>query len=281
MSQKVIAFAGKKQSGKSSAANFLAGYILSQQKRANDWMPLPSTFSIDDDGKLVIDTVFVDSEGVSQNGLGVLDLRNKDLKFVEFAEKFIWPHVKIYSFADSLKEICGRLFGLTMEQLYGTDEQKNSPTKLRWKDMARMVDNRHLKIIRAQNRMNSCLTAREVLQFFGTNICRGLYDDCWIEDTFKRILAEGYPFVIIDDCRFGNEVSGVKSVLRGKVIKFTKELDEKDEHDSETGLLGLDADHFSAVINNFHMSIQEKNQAILDYVYGLGWLNEYIGLRDN
>lgn len=282
MDTKVIAFAGKKQSGKSSAANFLAGYILTQAKRKEDWLPLPKTFQIDDNGQLIIDTKIVNENGVEECRNGILDLRNKDVRFIDFAEKFIWPYVKIYSFADSLKEVAGRLFGLTYEQLYGSDEQKNSLIGIKWNQMAKMVDNRYLKIIRAQKRMNKNMTAREFLQFFGTNICRTLYDNCWIDDTVRRIIYDNYPFAIIDDCRFTNEVIAIKDQLNGRVIKLTRELEGSvDEHQSENDLIYADFTHQGTIINNRDLDIREKNQAILDYVYNRGLLDEYIELKDN
>lgn len=38
------------------------------------------------------------------------------------------------SFADTLKEFCIETLGLTREQCYGTDEEKNTPTKYNWED---------------------------------------------------------------------------------------------------------------------------------------------------
>ncbi|NMC62387.1 MAG: hypothetical protein GYA55_04395, partial [SAR324 cluster bacterium] len=45
--------------------------------------------------------------------------------------------VSVYqcSFADTLKDFCIETLGLTYEQCYGTDEQKNSSTKYLWENV--------------------------------------------------------------------------------------------------------------------------------------------------
>lgn len=43
--------------------------------------------------------------------------------------------VSVCSFADTLKEFCIETLGLSCEQCYGTDEQKNSPTEYLWENV--------------------------------------------------------------------------------------------------------------------------------------------------
>jgi hypothetical protein len=46
---------------------------------------------------------------------------------------------KVYSFADSLKQVCVDVLGLRPEQCYGTDEQKNSLTQFKWEKLPEAI----------------------------------------------------------------------------------------------------------------------------------------------
>ena len=116
---KILGISGKKQSGKNTSANYLHGTILKGEG-------LTEGFKIDPDtGDLLV---------LTELGWGAFDVTRKDDEFVEYAEANMWPHVKLYSFADTLKTLCIDLFDLRPEQVYGTDKQKNTPTDLRIKN---------------------------------------------------------------------------------------------------------------------------------------------------
>ena len=109
---KIIAFAGRKQSGKTSCSNF-------------------------------VKTLFPDDENF----------------------------VKEYNFADPLKQdVCMNLLGLTYEQCYGDDEQKNTLTDILWNE--------------------KLLTAREVMQLVGTDLFRAMKHDVWTSSTIQKIQTE-------------------------------------------------------------------------------------------
>ena len=71
---RILAFAGRKQSGKNSACSFLHGY----QMRAYH---IIKEFAIDDEGRLIVDTVSTDANGSEQTNKGVLDVTRTDLDF--------------------------------------------------------------------------------------------------------------------------------------------------------------------------------------------------------
>ena len=69
---------------------------------------------------------------------GEFDVERRDEQFVEYSHYNMWPHVKLYNFADPVKDMCINLFGFTYDQAYGTDEQKNQIlSDIRWEDMPR------------------------------------------------------------------------------------------------------------------------------------------------
>lgn len=233
----IIGFAGKKQSGKNTAANVLHGEILSDHQMVQDW-------NIDQHGKLWIET-----KDVKDNvGWGEFDVTRKDEQFVLWAERNMYPYVKCYSFADALKSICHNLFGLTYEQCYGTDEQKNTIVPhLLWENMPGFTD--HLYSVRFSGPM----TAREFMQFFGTNIMRKMYSPIWINATINKIQQEGSTLSIVPDVRFPNEVEAIRAA-GGKVVKLTRQISE-DNHESETAL--NDYNDYDYVIDNQNMSLDD------------------------
>lgn len=190
---KIIAFAGRKQSGKTSCSNYVT-------------------------------TLF--PEGTS----------------------------KIYNFADPLKkDICMNILGLTYDQCYGDDTAKNTITDIEWNGLK--------------------LTAREVMQFVGTDIFRKMKNDVWASATINIIQKESPKLAIIADCRFPNEVKAIKDA-GGLVIKLTRNPFNSD-HASETALDYKNYDHrnFDLIITNQSMSIDYQNDVVFKYLRKKGLLS--------
>lgn len=266
----ILEFAGKKQSGKSSAAQFVAAYVVSQVARANPGLPLPKSFTQDEDGEIIVKAYKKEESGEYSTENGVLELSRKDVEFAEFASQYIWPYVKIYSYADPLKRFCMEVFGLTFEQCFGTNQEKESPSIVRRKDMEAVINTE----IPGDGEY---LTAREVLKYFGTNVCRSMYKNCFIEATLNKIFEEEPELAIIDDCRFSNEV-----YLPKRVGALVYKLDGRgiaDSHESENALDEVPAADFDAIIQTHNLSIKEKNQLILDSLYKDGVFSEHIPLQ--
>lgn len=209
---KIIAFAGRKQSGKTTCAN------------------------------------------------AVLDFWQKTLpKELE---------AKIYNFADPLKQdICMGVLGLTYEQCYGSDEEKNSLTDIRWEDLPGFnIETDKPKDYHISGQM----TARQVLQFIGTDIFRRIKNDVWANSTIAKIKKESPSLALIADCRFPNEVKAVKDV-GGIVIKLTRNPFNS-SHSSETA---LDIDkynhsNFDIVLTNHLMDEEKQNFVVVNYLYKKG-----------
>lgn len=160
---------------------------------------------------------------------------------------------KLYNFADPLKQdICMNILGLSYDQCYGTDEDKNKPTNLTW-------DNKRL-------------SAREVMQFVGTDIFRKLKPNVWASATIQKIKTEQYHMSIIADCRFPNEVEAVKNA-GGIVIKLTRNP-YNSEHTSETALdpQNYSPLNFDYVLDNTSLSIVEQNNLTIQYLKAINIL---------
>lgn len=177
---------------------------------------------------------------------------------------------KIYNFADPLKQdICINILGLTYNQCYGSDEEKNSLTNIKWED----VPGFNMSWISSNNYHESgYMTAREVLQFVGTDIFRKMKHNVWADATVTKIKNEQPSLAIIADCRFPNEVAAIKNA-GGYVIKLTRNP-YNSNHSSETALDSdqYDQNNFDAIIHNESISISEKNRAILNFLKEKGIL---------
>lgn len=161
---------------------------------------------------------------------------------------------KTYSFADPLKkDICMNILGLSYEQCYGTDEDKNTLTDLEWD--------------------NKKLTAREAMEIIGTDIFRRLKNNVWVDATINKIKRDNVDLAIIPDCRFPNEVDSILD-HSGYVIRLTLDLFNS-QSNSEKALdeNNYDWNKFSFIINNQKMTIDEKNQSIVRFLSNKGILS--------
>lgn len=160
---------------------------------------------------------------------------------------------KIYNFADPLKQdICINILGLTKEQCYGTDEQKNELVNCYW-------DNKQL-------------SAREVMQMVGTDMFRAMQRNVWSDATIRKIVSEKPPLALVADCRFPNEVDAIKKA-GGLVIKLNRNP-YNSNHASEIALDEhlYNRSNFDLVIDNQNLSIDQQNQIIYDFLKNKGVL---------
>ena len=246
----ILGISGKKQAGKTTVANIIYGEVLLKNKMIGD-------YNISEEGKLVIETV--NSQG--QKGWGEFDIERKDEQFIEYAHYNMWPHVKLYNFADPVKDMCINLFGFTYEQAYGTDEQKNQPLPdIRWEDMPRHQNMKIMKKMPVDSKKSwgwreGEMTAREFMQFFGTDIMRKIHPNVWTNACLNKITKEGSDLSVVADVRFPNEVEAIKRA-GGKVLRLERDV-HNDNHDSETALSADNYNHsnFWHVLDNKEMTI--------------------------
>ena len=188
---KIIAFSGRKQSGKSTGADFITSTI---------------------------------------------DQHLLDMSYA------------IYSFADPLKkDICMGVLGLTEQQCYGSDDDKNTMTDLWWDGVN--------------------LTAREAMEIIGTKLFRTLKTNVWVDATINKIKSQNLDLAIIADCRFPNEVEAIKNNgglnIRLDLDPFNSQSTSEKSLDREE----YDWSNFDLVIENSKMNIDQKNNSILHFLY--------------
>jgi hypothetical protein len=240
---KILAFSGKKQSGKTSGANWIVGQVLVANNVLHD-------FHINDNGELIVPYDF--GNDVQYHPLDMCDKRPIMQEYL--AEK-VWPHVKVYSFADILKESVMNIFGIEYKQLYGSDDEKNQLTKYTREDFAKLLGDK-IKIV---NPSPNYMSGRDILQIFGTDICRTIYYDVWVDACIRQIKKDDSELAIIIDCRFFNEIEAVHKEY-GKVIRLTRNIHPEDTHESETAL--DNCSDFDYILDNSNITIEQKNQKI-------------------
>lgn len=267
---KIVALCGKKQSGKTTLSNYLHGH---EMKRHD----VIEKFFISPEGKLVVNCTFHDESGKEFQEMGVLELQQQTNEFYQYASRRIWPLIRAYSFADSLKEMCVMLFNIPPECVYGTDEEKNQLQEhLRWENMPGVIlpdwqtcfSDKHGYPLSKDDldgfgitvHESGPMTAREFMQFLGTDIMRKIYEPIWVENCFKRIEEDSPEIAVIGDCRFVNEIKAVQS-RGGKVYRLLRSL-HTSTHQSE-----IDADNYDAfdgIIDNREMNIEQSCEDFLN-----------------
>jgi len=258
---KILGLSGKKQSGKDTTANYIVGHTLKGLKVTSD-------FSITKDGKLFVTDVFG-----NKAYKGILDLDSRHPEYLAFAEEHIYPFVKTYSYADVLKQkVCIDVLGLTYEQCYGTNEEKNNLTHLKWENMPGITTNPHMLQIGAVDlgcktfgvtyHEPGSMTAREVMQYVGTEIFRKMYGNVWVDATIKQIKTDEPILAIIRDVRFPNEIVGIEKdkEIEGQILRYLRDIYKgQDQHESETALDDYKFSKKTIIIDNQEMTIDEQN----------------------
>ena len=267
----IVCLAGAKESGKTTAANYLHGHLLKLNEVIRE-------YDITKDGELKVNTHYM-KDGEVKEDMGVLDLSRKDDLYVQYADQMIWPYVKMYNFADALKELCITMFDISHEQAYGS--YKNSLTKLKWENMPGVASSTQieglslstedLEKLGLQSHKPGFMTAREVLQFVGTDIFRRMYEPVWVKILMNKIKMDSPLVAVIADCRFDNEAQAVKDE-DGTIVRLTRRP-TRDSHASEEGF--KEFTDFDLVLDNEKLDIKSANQQLLEFLVQKG-IREFV-----
>lgn len=173
--------------------------------------------------------------------------------------------------ATALKQELSDKFDIPLELLDGTDEDKNVPTMVRWKDLAHFSE---LNMKELGKEPEDYLTIRQLLQHWGTEINRRANNNVWINLAMKQVKRGNYGLVIFNDTRFSNEVEAVHKA-GGKVVRLTRNGKMPATHDSEVSLDRdkFDWSKFDGIIDNEHMSISGKERVMVNLLEQWGWKN--------
>ncbi|WP_297653622.1 hypothetical protein [Hydrogenophaga sp.] len=146
--------------------------------------------------------------------------------------------VGVTAFAESLKDIAINVLGLERDLVYGSNDDKETPTHILWDNFTDDIRDKYAVDTMLRT---GPMTVREVLQVMGTDIFRSMFEnDVWANAPFRRDWSE-YDVVFLTDCRFPNE-KRVTEERGGTVIRLERDTGYVDDHPSETALDDVEFD---------------------------------------
>lgn len=159
--------------------------------------------------------------------------------------------VHVTAFAHPLKRMCIDILGLDEALVYGSNDDKDTPTHIVWDTMTEDIRLKYQEHKVLQPTGAKCwmgprsgpMTVREVLQVVGTDIFREMFwDNVWAEVPFRKDFGD-VDVVILTDCRFPNEKDCTED-SGGVIIRLERLTGFTDLHKSETALDGYKFKHF-------------------------------------
>lgn len=249
---KVLVISGKKQSGKSTLANFIQGLILLQEGFIDQFEVSEHTR-----GHLFIDI----GDGVFKD---INKLTGIEKEFYLFSSK----NIKKYELMDDMKNILVNYFGLTKSQVNGENGEKDVYVRYLWENMPGLCETQFAG-------RTGPMTAREFMQYMGTEIARKIYLDINVEKTYKNIHRDLPEFATINGGRFPNDITYRPGfACEVKTVRLARTLYPQDIHSSETS---LDVEHFNwnrfdCVIWNQSLSIEQTCTTMLSFLKVWGWV---------
>lgn len=141
---------------------------------------------------------------------------------------------KLYHFADSLKNMSAKIFGLSQEEMYNPKRKEEPFSQPIFMDefVDQMSKETGLKIQKA-----NCIASspRELMQYIGTEYIRKIDEHYWTNYLFDKLSNEDN--YLISDLRFPNEADTITS-KGGKIIKIIR-VDAEDNSDYHASELSL------------------------------------------
>lgn len=182
---------------------------------------------------------------------------------------------KEYSFAEPLKQFLINVMGLGYLQCYGTNEDKNTLTKIKWQMFESQIRFKYRRVVDVDGlslkepERSGFMTGREVMEVFGTDICRRMNKTCWAETCKNNIVSEcnRYNFAFVSDVRFPDELEVFKPYDPVIIRLLRNPLNRQTE--SDTALDNYVFDNTTHVIDNTNMSISDKNYELEKIMKGI------------
>lgn len=252
---KLILIGGAKQSGKTTAATAIYGYYLTSKG------VIPNA-NFNDKGEMTIVYKKQTNEGI------LFDIDSRDPVIVDFRKNYIDRHICHVSFAHELKNTCCGLFGLNPENIYGSNDQKNEFTHIKWADIKKVLKTNAFKD------KTGNVTHREFMEVLGTNIARAIDEDCHIRSALNKLISINPEIGIIPDLRFENELAYFENNAKFETYKIRlKRNIYKSDAESELSLNNVDDSRFDLVIDE-DTSLFSKNQQIIDFLINMNVLEK-------
>lgn len=248
---KEICLFGSKQSGKTTTATAIYGYVAVQKEA----VPL---VKFTEDGQMFVE--YSDGTGFHFD----IDTQSENIRTF-YVEK-VYKHIMHANYADKLKHTLALMFNIPLEKLYGSNEEKNELSSVKWGNMDQLVDSSYYK---DKKDPNGFMTYRELMEIFGTDILRTMDEDIHIKGAFVTLEKWDPAIGILADGRFVNEFQfcEARKAERPDEVCLIKHARKplQSSAKSENGLDGIDDDRFDLVVPE-DLSLTEKNQLVIKFL---------------
>ena len=233
----IVGFTGRKRAGKDTACNFILAVKLAE-------LGVCKSSRLSQDGSVEVTDIF--SEKI--DGKDWFSFSHPHVDTDSLFNDRLGDSIRVYAFAQKLKEFSIDLFNLDPKLVFGTDSDKNKKTNLLWKNMP------------TDTHKKGKMSIREVLQYVGTDLFRKMSNNIWVDNCLSQIAKDAPEVALISDVRFENEVEAIQA-SGGYVVGLTRSANSEDLHVSETSVekcLGL----CDTIIDNEGLTIPEQNEQI-------------------
>jgi hypothetical protein len=239
MPNRIMIMSGRKQSGKTTAASYIASCYINSKS--------PGLTKIDKLGRIrVADDAVYDPEKAYKGQCPIFHDYN----------------IRIYSFADYMKKCIMDLFDIPPERLWGADKYKNLGSGIMWESISAEIRQKYANPDKKKSVLMATgeLTCRELMEVYGTHIHRELDYNCWARATYAKIRDEQYSLSIITDARYPNEIS-MGAEIGAISFRFLRNPFNATSA-PESALDEFPLGEFTNVIDNVDMTFSEKNKAL-------------------
>jgi hypothetical protein len=144
----------------------------------------------------------------------------KDTLAALLVEEFGYQRI---AFADRLKNAVHVIFGVDKSLLFGSDEDKQKLSPVRWEDFS--------ELRKPHPDHPIFLSIRELLQIFATEMCRDKIPSIW----YRYLPIDAQTPMVVSDLRFKNEAQFL-SEHNACLIKVERPGINSTHHESEKGL---------------------------------------------
>lgn len=204
MGNLIIIVAGGPSSGKSTLAKFILAEFLNMKVEKK-------RFIIDRVGK---ETFLLDTFNGNRPIISTVTTDEGDRITRNYS-------CRLYSFSDTLRNICIDLFGLEPDQIYGSLQDLTSETTILWENFPQEIkdlfklSNKKNKLVRGK------IKANEFLFVLENYIFRKIDPNCLSRATYNQISKDNYQLAVVDDPKFANDVT-IGSEIGAKAIFLTR-----------------------------------------------------------
>lgn len=178
--------------------------------------------------------------------------------FCNHLKKCIKNNCEIFSFGDLVKKEASEIFDVDIDIFY------NDKNRMLHVSPLIIVDDETIDVPN-----DGFLSARQLLQWWGTDIRRSQDDQYWhklAEEKFKIFRKEGVKYLLIDDVRFPNELKLIER-LHGRTVRLEPYTGYKyTEHSKHVSETSLDDDFFSCKYKPEYGYLQDYSNHFFYYL---------------